>query len=466
MKTAPSTCTFPAFFIFCFAVTGLEAEPLTLEACIERALAHNNQVRLAQQGVRRSVANVKSARAQRLPNVNTTLLNFSRSRTGASVRIQDNPTGEIDPLTGQRIFREETTQIPGFERNSYSFSTSLNQNLYDGGNTRHAHHSARRFLDSSEKELEWQQAMTIFNARRRFFDLLKAQGLVEVQRDAVGLGEKRLEEAQARLEVGAGIRADVLRLMVAAENDQADLINAEQQVLLARANLNHLMGADISQPLEVVPVTDIKPVDMSRISLRDLVTRTQQQNPNMARLSFVLDAAGHDLASAKAAWHPRLNGSISYSRSNEVFDRVYQDLNLNYRLNAGVNLSYNLFDGGIRSASIDRSRISLEAARMNLEQEKRDLALAVEIAYLELARLNKIVTINERTVELAQEDLRLAEESYRVGRGTLLELLDAQVGFTQARSNQISGRYNLVVAVADLERLAGPAAVADVGLDP
>ena len=466
MKTAPSTCTFPAFFIFCFAVTGLEAEPLTLEACIERALAHNNQVRLAQQGVRRSVANVKSARAQRLPNVNTTLLNFSRSRTGASVRIQDNPTGEIDPLTGQRIFREETTQIPGFERNSYSFSTSLNQNLYDGGNTRHVHHSARRFLDSSEKELEGQQATTIFNARRRFFDLLKAQGLVEVQRDAVGLGEKRLEEAQARLEVGAGIRADVLRLMVAAENDQADLINAEQQVLLARANLNHLMGADISQPLEVVPVTDIKPVDMSRISLRDLVTRTQQQNPNMARLSFVLDAAGHDLASAKAAWHPRLNGSISYSRSNEVFDRVYQDLELNYRLNAGVNLSYNLFDGGIRSASIDRSRISLEAARMNLEQEKRDLALAVEIAYLELARLNKIVTINERTVELAQEDLRLAEESYRVGRGTLLELLDAQVGFTQARSNQISGRYNLVVAVADLERLAGPAAVADVGLDP
>ena len=237
-------------------------------------------------------------------------------------------------------------------------------------------------------------------------------------------------------------------------------------MLLARANLNHLMGADISQPLEVVPVTDIKPVDMSHISLRDLVTRTQQQNPNMARMSFVLDAAGHDLSAAKAAWHPRLNGSISYSRSNEVFDRVYQDLDLNYRLNAGVNLSYNLFDGGIRSASIDRSRISLEAARMNLEQEERDLALAVEIAYLELARLNKIVTINERTVELAQEDLRLAEESYRVGRGTLLELLDAQVGFTQARSNQISGRYNLVVAVADLERLAGPAAVADVSLDP
>ena len=457
------TCA-PALLLLVFAITAprASAEPLTLEACIERALQHNNQVRLAEQGVRRSAANVKSARAQRLPNANATLLNFSRSRTGPSVRIQENPTGEIDPVTGQQIAREQETQIPAIDRNSYSFSASVSQNLYDGGNNRHTHNSARRSLESSEKELEAQQATTIFSARQRYFNLLKAEGLVEVRRDATALDEKRLEEAQARLDVGAGIRADVLRLQVQAENGQADLINAEQQVLLARANLNHLMGADISEPIKVVPVTDFAPVEvMSDLSLPDLVSRTREQNPNMARLRFALDAAGQDLAAAKAAWHPQLNGSVSYSRNNEIFDRVYQDLDQNYRLNAGVNLTYNLFDGGIRGANIDRSRISREAARMNLEQQERDLALAVETAYLELVRLNKIVTINERTVELAQEDLRLAEESYRVGRGTLLELLDAQVGFTQARSNRVSGRYDLAVAAADLERLTGPVAIAD-----
>ena len=435
------------------AAVGAEAEPLTLEECIEQALIHNNQVRLAKQTVRRSEASVKSARAERLPNANVTLMNFTRARTGPSVRVQENPTELTDPATGRRIFREETTLIPAIERSSFSFSASVNQNLYDGGRSRHGHNSARQSLSGAEMDMEAQRATTVFNAKERFFALLKAQDLVEVQREALKLSEKQLEEAEARLEVGAGIRADVLRLQVATENAQADLINAEQQEMLARANLNHIMGAKISEPLEIAPVTDFEPVDPTEIELADLVRQALDSNPLMERLRFTQESASHDLSAAKAAWHPRVDGGISYSRNNEVFDRVYQELDQNYRLSANVSLTYNLFDGGVRGANVARSRSSLETARMNTEQQQRDLALSVETAYLELVRLNKILRINERTVELAKEDLRLAEESYRVGRGTLLELLDAQVGFIQARSNQVRGRHDLAVADAEVERL-------------
>ena len=58
-------------------------------------------------------------------------------------------------------------------------------------------------------------------------------------------------------------------------------------------------------------------------------------------------------------------------------------------------------------------------------------------------------------MELAQEDLRLAKERYRVGTGRLLEILDAQVGFIEGRSNLVRTRYDLEIAEAEPERLMG-----------
>jgi outer membrane protein len=397
-----------------------------------------------------------------MPSLSTTLLNFSRSRTGPSVRVQENPTGEVDPVTGERIFAEETTRIPAIDRNAYSFSAGMGHTLYDGGAQRRAHEGARQSLAAAELGLQASRNWIVFQVKQRYYSLLKAQELVEVQGEALNLSQKRQEEAEARLEVGATTRVDVLRLQVAADNARADLINAEQQVVLARTTLNHVMGRELSAALQTVPIAETAPdVDLTigsqppREAMARLVTEAAEANPQIAQQQRTMMAAEMNLKSTQAAWHPTLSGSVSYSRNNDVFDRVYGGLSENYRLNAGVALSYNLFDGGLRRASVRRARSSVESARLSLEQQERDLALSVETTYLELVRLARILEIARRTSELAAEDLRLAEERYRVGKGRLLEVLDAQVGFTQARNNQVRTRYDLAVAQADLELLLG-----------
>ena len=130
-------------------------------------------------------------------------------------------------------------------------------------------------------------------------------------------------------------------------------------------------------------------------------------------------------------------------------------LNKNYRFNVGMTLSYNLFDGGVKGANIVKSRAAVEIARVNLRLREREIALEVKTAYLDLIRLKKILKIAERTVKLAEEDLRLAEERYRVGKGRLLEVLDAQVGFTEAQSNRVRTRYDLRIVEAELEKAIG-----------
>ncbi|NKB66014.1 MAG: hypothetical protein GKR89_03030 [Candidatus Latescibacteria bacterium] len=430
------------------------AQILTLETCIERALGDNTDLRLAAQGVERATADVKTARANRLPSADATLFGYTRSRTGPSVRTQENPTGQVDPATGQRIFQEEETLIPAINRNSFAFSASVNQTLWDGGRLKKAHQAAHSDLQGAEKSLQSRRVEVAAQVKRRYYDLLKAKELVEVQQEALKLSDQQLQDAQTRLEVGSGTEVDVLRLGVARDNALTQLINAEQSVTLGRANLNHIMGSQVRAPIDVAPLQQ----DWSRSVPNDFATlleRALGSSPELERLRLAVWAADLGLAGTRGAWHPRLTGSASYSRNNEEIDRVYGDIDQNYRLDLRATLSYNIFDGGIRRANTARARTGLENARLAVEQEERSITLALETAQLELTRLEKIYQVSQRTVHLAQEDLRLAEERYRVGKGRLLEVLDAQVGFIQGRSNLVQTRYDLEIAEAELERLMG-----------
>ena len=152
------------FFFAALLITAATAtaQSLTLEACIERALANNLDLRQAGQSLDRARADLKAARANLLPSASTTLFGFTRSRTGSSIRIQENPTGEVDPETGQRIFREEETLIPGIDRNSFAFNANLNHTLYDGGRQRYAHRSVRETLQGADMDVEASRQQVVF----------------------------------------------------------------------------------------------------------------------------------------------------------------------------------------------------------------------------------------------------------------------------------------------------------------
>ena len=434
----------------------LAAEPLELDDCIDRALRHNLDLQVAEQGVMRSVADTRAARADRLPSLTANLFRYNRSRTGPSVRVQENPTGQVDPVTGQRIVQEERTLIPAIDRDSYSLSASLSYTFFDGGRRANNRRASRRRLENAELDLSARESDVVAGVKAGYYELLKAQELVEVQKEALRLGEKQLEDAEVRLEVGSGTEVDVLRLKVALGNAQSHLIDARQGVVLAKAQLNHRMGAEVTAPIEVAPM-DLARWQAPAVgdSLPELVDTAVRNNPTARGLAMATLATEHELKAARSAWYPRLGGNLSYSRDNEVFDRVVHDLDQNYRLNLGLSLTHDVFDGGLRQANVDRSRAALETARINADQLRRNLALAIQTERLELARLVKQLTLGERTVKLAEEDLLQAQERYRLGKGRLLEVLDAQVNLTQARGDLVRTRYDLMIAETELDRLLG-----------
>ncbi|MBT5146734.1 MAG: TolC family protein, partial [Gemmatimonadetes bacterium] len=153
---------------------------LTLDECIDLALTQNTDVRLAEEGLTRSQADAKSASARRLPSVSANLLGYSRSRTGPSVRIQDNPAG-IDSSSGERIFVEEETRIPAIDRDNFSLSTNLSHTFFDAGEGRHSHNAARANLAGANFDFDARKAQVVFAVKQGYYSLLKASDLTQVQ---------------------------------------------------------------------------------------------------------------------------------------------------------------------------------------------------------------------------------------------------------------------------------------------
>jgi len=86
---------------------------------------------------------------------------------------------------------------------------------------------------------------------------------------------------------------------------------------------------------------------------------------------------------------------------------------------------------------------------------KRDIALEVKQACFDVKQARKKILVTQDAITAAEEDLRLNREKYSLGAGTMLDLLNAQVSYATAQSDNVQSLYDYKYAVARLEKAMG-----------
>lgn len=179
------------------------------------------------------------------------------------------------------------------------------------------------------------------------------------------------------------------------------------------------------------------------------------RNPEIQQRIQELRGTELGVSIARSAYLPRINASLSYNRGREEINRVYGQLDKNYQVGVSTSLTYNLFDGFSKRANLNRATASMLAAKEELEQVQRTITLEVQKAFFDMDQARQVTGINRENIASAEEDLRLAEERYWVGAGTLLEVIDAQVSLTRAKVNRVQAEYDLRISEAKLEYAMG-----------
>jgi outer membrane protein TolC len=123
--------------------------------------------------------------------------------------------------------------------------------------------------------------------------------------------------------------------------------------------------------------------------------------------------------------------------------------------NAGVNLSWPLFDGFRTDAQVEQAEINTRLARLRVDDLRESVALEIRQALIDLNVNREKIALEDVKREQAEEALAIAEERYQKGLQSTLEVLDAQNSLESARLNRLQAVYNCVMSRFALEKAAG-----------
>lgn len=424
--------------------------PLTLDECIALALRENSALRNAER--RRQIAgtNVIAARSGLFPRTDVNL-SSGRFQQGDRTLLGDVPVG-FD-ANGQVIYERRTITQPGYSSNSNSASVSVNQLLFDFGATWSRIKQANSAEDASSKTFESTQQSTILLVHQRYLGYLKELQLLKVSEEAVKTSEEQLKRTESMFEIGSVAQGDVFRARTTNGNDRISLITQQNQVKNARGLLNVAMGRPTDSELDIVDLAEAPA--MREYKLDEVVQVAVEKNPELQSYKFQMKSASYGKHVARTAFLPSFSLRGSYQRSHNEFDRVYSDFSKNWFGSVGIGVSLNLFNGFADQADIERESLNYRIAEEDYTNRLRTLRLDAEQALLSLQAWKEITAINSENLLSTQEDLRLAQERYRVGAGTLLDIITAQTNLTRARSTFIRAKYDSMIAYTYLQSVMG-----------
>jgi outer membrane protein TolC len=428
--------------VMSLAGTGMWAAPeaapsmpdtLDLRTAIGFALENSYTIRQARERIREQEGVEIQVRARQIPNVAS-----SASYTGNA--------------------KDVSRYVPADDRD-WSISLQARQVLYAGGGVVASIKSAQLAREAAMLELEGIINQQLLAVRTQFYDILLAKEKIAVQEENVKLLEEQLKDAQSRLSAGTVSNFEVLRAEVALANGQPPLIQARNDYRIAIEQLRQLLGlsAPTSASATKVPefVGSLVAGSQSALQLVDALAAAQANRPELQRLAKLEGAGEQNIKTSRAGYLPEVDlvGGYSWVRSNSsaAWDARHDGWI------AGVQAQWNIFDGRATAGRVVQARSQLAQARLSLAEATLSVEVQVRQAYSSLIEAWELVQASVKTVEQAQEALRLANVRYGAGSATQLDVLTSQVALTEARLNQLQASYGYNVALAAMRQAMGQA---------
>lgn len=402
-----------------------EALRLTLPEAVALAIENNYAVRIADEIIYERQAGISEAKAAN---------RFQLSLQGAYSRLGPQTAFEIPTPQGT-----EFVEIGADEHHQYGLS--LYKSLYSAGRNQALVRLSRLNVDISELQAAVTQRQIALATTGTFLGVIQAQQLADVAQQIVDSAAEHWRIAKARYDVGVAPQFDVLRAEVDIANAQQNVITAQNAVDLGKTVLKRILAVDVTTPLEIVPPPEPSVIDVAPMACLSLA---QSRREEIILVQKAADAAQVSMRLARAARGINLDLVGAYNR------HTASGFSSDYDWNVTLSLSKPITDGGASRARQRQAYHQLQQARLTFEQLKEQVASEVWEAYLKLEEAKSKLQATEKTTEQAQEAFRLAEVRYDAGVGPAVEVTDARVALTAARTNHVNALYAYQLAEAEL----------------
>jgi len=378
---------------------------------------------------------VPQARAQLLPNVSANLSNTKNQLTSESPNF---------------LGQTQTTQT---DYPSSSKTLTLRQPIYRsalGAQWRQAQAqvtSAEAIFAQEEQDLAARVGGAYFEALLALDQLT----LIESQKQAY---TTQLDAAKKAFAAGSGIRTDIDEAQARLDMNQAQALEAQQQVAYTRQSLQTLINQPVEQ-LSALDVAKFKPAAPAPALLADWVARAELHNPQLQSLKAQVDVAQEEVAKARAGHLPTLDAVAQWSDSKS--ESVTNTRSRYTNKTIGLQLSVPLFAGGYVNSQVRQTQANLLRAQEALEYGRRDLGLRVYKEFRGVTEGVLKVAALEQALRSAEQMLNSSRKSFEAGSRTLVDVMNAQQQRVLVLRDLAQARYVYLISHLRLLALAGAA---------
>ena len=343
---------------------------------------------------------------------------------------------------------------------SGSWGVSASQSIYDYGNytalrAAKAQDRAGGFdLDAASDNLITRTSAAYFNV------LVKLETLTAAEAAEAAL-KKQFDFASKRLEVGLAPITDVHEARAQYDAARANTILARNAVQDGYQALVEITGTPVGN-LKGLP-DDFKPALPEARDVDGWVATALSENPSLKAQAADLEAAEHNVATARSGHYPTLGLRASYGKAIPgLYDNPAFFGNNDANTSVGLTLNIPIFSGfatqsGVRSALAQR-----DIARDQLEQQKRALERSTRSAYQALVAGISGVEARRLALVSAQNAYEASQVGLEVGTRTVLDVLNNQRTLFVAQEAYSLAKYNFLQNRLLLEQAAGTLEVSDL----
>jgi outer membrane protein TolC len=415
--------------------SGLQADDgiLTLESAIQRALARNEQALSADQSLRASESRVGRARAYFLPQI---------SATGNYLRR---------PFQVSRVVGGTEIVIQSY--NALSGVLALNLTIFDAQGIPSFRNIRSEKMAQEYATMETKRQL-VFEVSNAYLGTLGVDQVLEAARNRYEYARQALDAAKARYSAGLVGVNDVTRAELEFATAEMGVTQVKGQVETTYLQLGYLID-DPETPRKRLEEPGFLPRAAEDITLsaEQLVSEAQNRRLDLNSLRWHARAQ-HALAlTPTLKWFPSLSFNAQYRYTNEA---GLTGRNTNW--NAGLTLSWAIFDGFNRNAEYGERKALAVQSDLDVQAGMRQVDLQVREALVSLE--NQKASLKQAAVayDAAKRNATEIAELYRQGLASALQVADANVSLFEAEVTLVRERYGLGISYLNLE--------AALGLDP
>ena len=422
-----------------------------LVTILQLALDNDPSLKQAQASYRANRENVIQSRSSMLPSLGVGA-GTSRLTSGYTDSQYINMT---NPLTGETVrtkVRDDHSFRPGI--NNHNWGVSLTQSVFNLPNW-YSFQSAEATDRAAAVNLAAQEQDLIMRVASAYFDVLRAQDLLETNIQEEEAAQRSLEQTQQREAVGLVAITDVYDSQAAydlARNTtilQQDFLRSRYEALEAITGQGH---PDIDELLDNFPIVEVEG------NLNQWETQADNNSLAIAAAEFNLDASRQTLRARKSDGLPTLDLQGFYGHivtAPIVSQGVQIGGGASDRTQLALNLNIPLYTGGTLSSRKRAAEYNVVAAQESLELTKRELTQNIRNAYRSVNTDVLVVAQRQQSITSAQSALDATELGAEVGTRNIVEVLLARENLFRALRMYADARYTYVIDTLVLKQIAG-----------